>query len=138
MKQQITSLKQQQGLSPLGVLAVMCLFAFIILCFFKVGPVYLDNFSVNSIIKNMGEEPMLEKKSEREIRELVERRFDVDMIDVVNVRQKKGLGGVEISKSKGVLRIAANYHKEVHMFGNLYVVVKFEDNVYEKELGSGS
>jgi hypothetical protein len=104
-----------------------------------IGPVYISNFQVRESIKAMQNEPELASKAINEIRLVVERRFDVNRIEVIQaVCRDKNRPCIKIEKSKTALVIDANYEARVHLLGNVDAVVMFKDNLVELPIPGGS
>ncbi len=98
----------------------------------SIGPVYITNFSVQSTIKSLQTEPELASKSVLEMRQAIERKFDVNQIDVLQaVCRDKEKACLKIEKTKTVLRIDGNYEARVHVIANVDAVVVFKDNFVE-------
>jgi hypothetical protein len=97
-----------------------------------IGPLFIKNFSVQSTIKSLQTEPELASKSILEMRQVIERKFDVNQIDMVQaVCRDKEKSCLKIEKTKTSVRIDGNYEARVHVMGNVDAVVMFNDNFVE-------
>jgi hypothetical protein len=68
----------------------------------------------------------------QEIRLAVERKFDVNQVEVVQaVCRQKERTCMKIEKTKTTVKIDANYEARVHVMANVDAVVVFSDNVIE-------
>ena len=131
--------RRQVGATLYQWLAILLVVGFGLLLAAKLGPVYITNFSVQSTVKALQNEPELGSKSVLEIRQAVERRFDVNRILIIEAvcRNPKTLPCMKIEKSKAVLKIDANYETRVHIMGNVDAVVMFNDNFIEIPIPGG-
>lgn len=104
-----------------------------------IGPIYLSNVTVRSTVKDLRADPELGGKSVVEIRQAIERRFDVNSIAVIQaVCRDPARPCLKIEKTKSTLKIDANYEARTHVIANIDAVVVFKDNVVEIPLSGGS
>jgi hypothetical protein len=124
--------RHQRGMSVWQTLIVLVVVGLGLTIAASIGPVYITNFSVQSTIKSLQTEPELASRSVLEMRQAIERKFDVNQIDVVQaVCRDKEKACLKIEKTKTVLRIDGNYEARVHVIANIDAVVVFTDNVVE-------
>lgn len=118
-------MKKQQGMTAIGILMVLALIAFFTLLALRLAPPYLENFNVTSSLKSLQQEVGIKDKSPGEIRNLLQRRFDIN--DVANVKREN----VTVAKDakSGLLKIAVDYEVRVPIMLNVDAVVVFSDSV---------
>ncbi|QKK12259.1 MAG: DUF4845 domain-containing protein [Pseudomonadota bacterium] len=118
-------MKKQQGMTAVGVLMVLALIAFFTLLVLRLVPPYLENFNVTSSLKSLQQEVGIKDKSPGEIRNLLQRRFDIN--DVTNVKREN----VTVAKDakSGLLKIAVEYEVRVPIMLNVDAVVVFSDSI---------
>jgi uncharacterized protein YneF (UPF0154 family) len=127
-----TGRRLQQGMSAWQILLVLLVVGLSLSIAVAIGPRFITNFSVQSTIKSLQTEPELAQKSVMEIRQAIERKFDVNQIDVVQaVCRDKEKACLKIEKTKTMLRIDGNYEARVHVIANIDAVVVFKDNFVE-------
>jgi hypothetical protein len=132
MRNCVQSWRHQQGMSVWQTLIVLVVVGLGLTIAASIGPVFITNFSVQSTIKSLQTEPELASKSVLEMRQAIERKFDVNQIDVVQaVCRDKDKACLKIEKTKTVLRIDGNYEARVHVIANIDAVVVFKDNFVE-------
>jgi len=131
--------RREHGMSVWEMLVLLLVIGLGLTVVVALGPVYLTNFTVRSTIKSLQAEPELASKSVVELRQAIERKFDVNQIDAIQaVCRDKAKACLRIEKSKTVLRIDGNYEARVHVIANIDAVVVFSDNVVEIPIpGSG-
>ena len=130
---------RQRGMSIWQILVVLGVSGFLLTLAAKLGPVYLTNFSVQSTVKALQNEPELASKSTVELRLAVQKKFDVNSIDVMQAQCLiKELACLKIEKTKSLLKIDANYETRVHIMGNVDAIVMFNDNYVEIPIPGGA
>jgi len=99
------------------------LIAFFTLIALKLVPIYLDSFTIGSVISDLGKEPGLAAKTPREVATMIERRLDINMV--------KGLTAddIIIDKVGDTMTISAEYEVREKMVGNVDVIVSFNKSV---------
>ena len=129
---------RQQGFTVWQWLVILAVAGFLLTVAFRVGPAYITNYSVQSTVKSLQNEPELATKSTQDLRLAVERKFDVNRIDVMQaVCRYKDKPCLKIEKTKSHVKIDANYEARVHVLGNVDAVVVFSDNYVEIPIPGG-
>lgn len=118
-------MKRQQGMTAIGVLVVLALIAFFTLLVLRLAPPYLENFNVSTSLKSLQQEVGIKDKSSGEIRNLLQRRLEIN--DVTNVKKEN----VTISKDakSGLLKVAVAYEVRVPIMLNIDAVVVFSESI---------
>ncbi|MGD2081770.1 MAG: DUF4845 domain-containing protein [Chromatiales bacterium] len=109
-------------MTGLGWLTIIALVIFFALMIVKIVPIYIENYSVKTVLHSLEEEPLITQKSVREVRKIVERRLQIN--SVYDLDNK-----VHIEKSSGVLTVDITYEVRKPMFGNIDIIVSFSDKV---------
>lgn len=122
-------LHHQRGASFYTTLLLVLLLIFTGLFAFRVGMPIMDNWTVKKIIASIAQEPQVERLSNADIRNIISKKFDVNRVEHINVRQD-----VHIENDAGLRRITANYEARVPFFANIELVVKFDKNEVELPL----
>ncbi len=119
------SLTRQKGMTGIGWLIVLGLIGFFVLLALKMVPSYLEYYKVVSTLDSMKKESGFE--SPREIRKLLERRFDISYVNTITPKDV-------IIKSAGQhYKVQAKYDAREHLFGNVSVVMTFNKQVMVKK-----
>lgn len=111
----------QRGMTGIGWLLVLALIGFFVLLALRMVPAYLDYYKVVSTLEALEEESGF--SSPREIRSLLERRFDVSFVSNITPQD------VEIKHKGNKYLVTASYEKREHIFSNVFVVMEFEKEV---------
>ncbi|MEO5702651.1 MAG: DUF4845 domain-containing protein [Gammaproteobacteria bacterium] len=119
----MNTINKQRGMSAIGLVIVLLLIGFFTLITLRVGPMYLENFSVTSSLASLKNEPDIAAKPGIEILQLLMKRLDIN--DVENVNPKD----IAITRiSTGVL-VSVKYEVRKALVGNFDVVGKFDESV---------
>ncbi|MBK6960804.1 MAG: DUF4845 domain-containing protein [Gammaproteobacteria bacterium] len=113
----------EQGISLLGVLFVLLLVGFALTVLFRVGPLYLDDYTVRKSFEALGDGDT-RNLSDQAIREKLYKNFVVNNVDSIDLKQ------VRIDRSPARILVSLYYERRVQFLGNLDVVAKF-NNVYD-------
>lgn len=117
------SRNKQQGLTFISWLLVLVMAGMFVLVGIKITPVYMEHFAVKKSLESLKEEPLINRKSVREIRKLLMRRMDMNSIYDLQKDE------VIIKRSGGVTTITVAYEERRSIMGNLSLVMTFEDSV---------
>lgn len=113
---------KQKGISALGLLFLLILGGFIVLCLLKIGPLYYDNYKMDAIFTRIGTEGVpIEGQTSDQIRNRFQAQFSVDGIRDVRPRD------IEIKRERGEVTLIYQHEDRVNLFGNLDVIVSFEN-----------
>jgi hypothetical protein len=110
-------------LGVIGWLVVLALIGFAVLVGFKLGPVYLEYYTVRSSIDSLGKEENLANKSPGQIWVLLNRRFDMN--DVKSVDKEH----VSILQRPDQTIVSVDYEVKRHLLGNVGILLSFSDKV---------
>jgi len=113
--------KKQRGMTGLGWMMVIFLICFFSFVGIKLFPVYMENYSVKSIVKDLKQEPNFAKKSSGEVRNMINKRLIINSIRDLKKEH------ITIKKFAGVLSVKIEYEVRKPLFGNLDVVMSFKD-----------
>ena len=127
-----SGLGRQRGFSMWQWLVVLAIAGFLLTLGFKLAPLYITNFTVESTVESLRNEPEMAGKSITEMRFAIERKFDVNRIEVIQaVCRDKARPCLKIEKSTTKVIIDANYEARVHVMANVDAVVVFDKNRIE-------
>jgi hypothetical protein len=89
----------------------------------KLGPVYLDNYAIKGIVKSLGEDPLVARKSVFEIRRMIFKRLDINHITHIKKEH------VKIKRIGGETTVELKYEARRHLAGNLDAVMSFHETI---------
>lgn len=111
---------RQRGISLSGfmVLAVIAIVA--LLLGFKIGPAYMEYYTIQKIFRTMATEPAMQTATRGEFNSAFNARAGVDNIKAI------GYEDVEVVKDGNGLSISAAYSVRVPLFGNMSACMEFK------------
>lgn len=115
------SIKRQQGLSALSLIVYICLFVFVTTCVIKISPVYIENRTFRSILKDLSVQFEKERANKVLIEQKIRKRLQMDMIEGISPKD------IIVSKEDRKYVVTADYENRIPLFGNIDVVIKFND-----------
>ena len=116
-------IKRQRGFTMLGWLVVLTVAGFFIMIGLKVGPVYLENYTIRSVIQSLQNEPLINRKPIGEIRTMLMRRLDINNIRSLQRDQ------IQIKRTGGVTTISLIHEERRPVIGNVDVIIAFDEFV---------
>lgn len=117
------SIYRQRGMTPIGWILVFLLIAFFALLALKLIPIYLDSFTVGSLISDLKKEPGITTKSQQEVLYMIKKRLDINMVKGVTADD------IYVEKIGDTLSISAEYEVRENLLGNVDLVVSFNKSV---------
>ena len=111
----------QKGLSPIGVLAVVCLFAAVLVSTLKLLPHYLDYNTLKTVYTDISKRPEANSQSPREIYDSIQRALAINSVRDFDIRES-----TVINKESGRLQLGLDYEVREHLFANIDVVLTFK------------
>jgi len=114
---------RQSGMTGTGWLVVLAILGFFSMLVIKLSPVYMENFSVKTVLESLKEEPMITQKSTADIRKMILRRLKVNGV------YEFSKDSIKIKKEGGVTNVDITYQVTKHMAGNVDVLISFSDNI---------
>jgi hypothetical protein len=113
----------EHGVSLLGILFVLLLVGFALTVLFRVGPLYLDDYTVRKSFAALSDGDA-RNLSDQAIRQKLYKYFVVNNVDSIDLKQ------VRIERNAARVLVSLYYERRVAFLGNLDVVAKF-NNVYD-------
>lgn len=114
--------KRQQGLTLISLIFFLGLIGFFVLLTLKIVPIYLDHGKVKSALEAIKQMPDLQTKSEYEIRDSLNKRFNINY--VYDVKQDD----IKVLRHGNYVKVDIEYETVVKIVGNLSVLAEFHDS----------
>ena len=115
--------RKQAGITGIGLMIIFFLIGFFVLLGIRMVPLYLNNVKVANIISGLQNMPDLESKSIQEIKQAIDRRFEVDDVQHVDAKD------VKFEREDRRIRVVAEYEARTQIFANVDIVVRFNESV---------
>lgn len=120
----ITSLRyRQQGLSFVGWMALVAIFGLLILSFFRVFPIYNENFTIQSVLTGVKNDQDIDSKSKRAIWDAVSKRLFIN--EIHSIKREN----VKIVRKKDKTTVTITYEARRPYIGNLFIGGNFSESV---------
>jgi hypothetical protein len=113
--------KKQAGIAGLRILFVLVVFASVLTLFFKLGPIYLDNWQIQSALKGMA------RQHHNELNELSKAVVQDELSKFYMINNVRGSGekALKIDRMKDYTLFTIAYEERVNIFANVDAVVSF-------------
>jgi hypothetical protein len=113
----------QKGVTMWGIMLIILIGVFFLFLFFKLFPVYLQDFEISSQLDSVAQEYKGRHPSPDDIMAGIEKRFEIEDINNVKPREAK------IVPEGNGMAIDLNYSVEIEMMGNASVILYFDHHV---------
>lgn len=125
MSKSMTRMAGQRGMGMLGFITLVGLVAFFLTIALKVGPTYMNFWTVRTIMKDMADgRGDVIVGGARGIADILERRMDVNSVVYPTMKE------FDIKKIEGgTYRVTLNFDQRVHLFFNVDAVTMFKYQV---------
>jgi hypothetical protein len=115
--------RRERGMTALGMLILVGFVGLFVFAGIKLIPAYLENMKIASTFEKLDDEFSGQGASREQIRRSIEKRFDVEVVNVINYRD------VEIKKTTEGYTVTANYTHIVPFIANVSFAVAFQNEV---------
>ena len=113
----------QRGVSAPGWIAIAAIFGFLLITFFRVFPMYYDNFKVISVLESIQQDQDIDPKSKRSILESISKRLHIQNVDAISREN------IKISRKDGKTTIVVSYEIRANYVGNLFIGGEFVEMI---------
>ena len=114
---------RQTGITAIGFLIIAALVGMIGIAALKLTPIYLEHMKIVSVLEDVKNEMEGTNPSIALIRSAIGKRINIEMITVLKRE------GFKIKKSEAGYSVRAQYDAKTNYFGNIYILVSFNDAV---------
>ena len=114
---------RQNGLSFVGWMALVAIFGFLILSFFKVFPIYNENLAIQSVLDRLKEDEKIDVKSKRAIWDTLYKRLAVN--EIYSIKPEH----VTVERKNGQTTITITYETRRPYISNLFIGGNFTESV---------
>ncbi len=115
-------MRKQQGMTTGGMLLTVLAVIFAATVVMKLFPIYLDNYSIKSILESLDREPEIASYSPKQLKNKIDKHFQTNMIRDIRMQD------VKTKRENGMLVVDIDYERRVDLIGNIDLVVTFENN----------
>ena len=115
--------RRQKGLSTVGWLTVAAIFGLLVITFFKVFPMYYDNFKVKTALEALAEDPAVDPKSKRAIWDSLSKRLYINEVRTITREN------VHMERKDGRTTVTVTYESQDDYIGNLFIGGRFSESI---------
>jgi len=115
------SQRKQRGITFLGAVIVLSLIGFFAMLIIKIAPIYMEHAKIKSALENIEAQPDLVSKTKEDIIKMFESRLYINYVEGFKREN------ILITKHGGYVKVEVIYDKTENIFGNLDVLVRFDD-----------
>jgi len=112
--------RRQRGMTTLGLIILVSFLGLFAFGFIRLTPVYLNYFKVAGVVDGAVDEFDGKGASAGVIRQYVQRRFDIESVSQIRVRD------VKVQAVDGGFEVSAQYSHKVPFIANISFVVDFD------------
>ena len=123
MKRITKTRHQQKGVSAWGWLIIAAIFGFLLITFFRIFPMYYENYLVKTVLENMAQDESLDVKSRRAIWESLSKRLNIQEVRTIKREY------VTMTRKDGKTTIRVKYETQSDLLGNLTIGARFDDSI---------
>lgn len=110
-------------MSSFGWIAVVGIFAILLILFFKVFPMYYGNFQLKAALEGLAQDSKIDSKSKRAIWESLQKRLYIN--EVRSVQREN----VTMTRKDGKTTVTVDYEVRDKYIGNLFIGAHFVESV---------
>ncbi len=114
---------RQTGITLIGFVLLAALIGMVGLAGLRLTPVYLENMKIRRILNDVKADFDGQGPTPQLIRRAIDTRINIEMVYGLQASE------FEIQKIDSGFRVAADYEKEVPFVANVWLLVKFNDEV---------
>ena len=113
----------QQGMTTVGLLLVLGIIALIALTAVRVVPIYMENFTIKSVLTSVQEDQKVDAKSKAAIWNSLKKRLYINEVRLIKREH------VEITRSNGQTTVTITYESRRPYLGPLFIGGSFSESV---------
>lgn len=110
---------RQKGMTLIGWVITLIIIGFVALIALRLVPVYMNSFTVGSIVDGLASDAGLSSRDRGEVRRAFEKRLNINDVSEVTPQM------LRFEDVAGGVRLVVEYEHRVDVLGNLDVVATF-------------
>jgi hypothetical protein len=110
---------RQQGASTTGILVAVLFFASLLTLLIKLGPAYLDDYTIKGALEGLDGEDGLSQMTPADVRRLVTKRLSVNNVDGFSAKD------INIEKDGDLVIISLDYEVRTSVVSNVDAIISF-------------
>jgi len=114
---------RQKGLSGAGWLALAGIFGLLIVSGIRVFPIFLENYTIKTVLTSVQEDARVDPKSRRAIWDAIEKRLFIN--EIYSIKREE----VKMVRKNGKTTVTIDYESRRPYIGNLFIGGTFSESV---------
>ncbi len=114
---------RQKGMTFISLMLLFVIVGFFMLLLLKLGPIYLENYSVKTVLKNLSNDPFIATQSAEEIRRQIENRLYVNEVRRLSSKD------IKMNREGPKVTVNIDYQVQEHILGNVEALLTFSESV---------
>ncbi len=114
--------QKQQGMTAISILLLLIVGGFFALLVMKLGPIYLENYKVKTVLANVESQANLASLSFPKIRSAVSKRLYINEVRRLDDKD------IKIKRVGQVIKISVDYEVREKVLANVEVLVSFQES----------
>lgn len=115
--------RRQRGMSSIGWIVIAAIFGLLVITFFKIFPMYYDNFKVKSALEGVQADTSIDAKSKRAIWDGLSKRLYIN--EVRTIRRED----VSMERKDGRTTVTVSYETKDNYIANLFIGARFSESI---------
>ncbi len=120
-QQEQRSLRRQRGAGMIGIIFILIGLSIIGMLGVKLAPMFVDNMTIEEVIRQMATDPQTKTMSNRDLRAALSKRLLVNGLD-------KYAKLAQFESDEGVVYLTLNYERRDNLWANVDIVGVFENS----------
>jgi len=113
---------RQRGMGTMGMVLVLVAIAMSISFGLKIGPHYMNFRTIQSLLAGLTEDEV-RSGSRTQVMELLQKRFKIN-----SLYDQEPEKVFKYKRERGAISLAIDYEVREHLFGNVYVLLDFDES----------
>ena len=118
---------KQTGMTFISLMLLLVILGFLALLVLRLAPIYMENYTIRSVLAGLKQEPGLAQQSAHEIRSMVENRLYIN--EVRRFDKQRSHEYIRLKKEEDKLKISIDYEVRQHIAANVDALVSFANSV---------
>ena len=112
---------KQRGMTFISALALLAIAGFFVLLILKLGPIYLENYKIKTVLASLENEAGLATRPPHDIVSLADKRLYVNEVRRIERNQ------IRVQREGNSVKVRIKYAVKEHIVANVEVLVSFDD-----------
>ena len=117
----MNGLEKQRGITFISLVVMLVVVGFLALLALKLGPIYLQNYTIKTVLQNVKNEPFISKQPMAEIRKQIANRL------YINEVRRLSRKDIKLKREDGNIVITIDYEVREPILGNVDAIVTFAE-----------